>query len=380
MFANSVRLFAVQNIDIKIDPSWLVLAALIVWSLFQQYFPSAMPGEEASVYAILAIVGMLGLFASLLLHELAHSIVAQHLGVPIKSITLFLFGGVAELDSEPTTARAEFLIAAAGPLMSFCLALGFRLLEISAAWLALGIPLVEIFAYLALVNLMLGLFNLLPAVPLDGGRILRAALWAHRKDILSATRTSARLGTVLAYALMVLGIIALFQGTIIAGFWQILIGAFVLIATRASYTQQLANVVFQGVTVGELMTPDPTTVGPDVSLSELVNQITLKQHITFVPVVEEDVLLGHIESSILSKIDRENWINTRVGDVFIGLKPQNVISPDMLVHDLLEKISKTGRRKFLVAIDHRLLGVISLSDLTGHLELYRINPDQSGPP
>lgn len=369
MFKNSVKLFSINKFDIKVDPSWLLIAALITWSLSRQYFPQALPGVDTSIYLTLAVIAMLGLFASLLLHELAHSVVARHLGVPIKSITLFLFGGVAELEAEPTSARAEFWIAVAGPVMSMCLAVGFWTLSQIAVWSGFPQSLVALFGYLGLINLVLAVFNLLPAFPLDGGRVLRAVLWHKTGDVLSATRAAARSGAFLAYFLMMLGVFALFQGLIASGLWQIMIGGFVLIAARTSYAQQLAKVALKNRTVGSLMTHNPVTVSPDLTLSEFVNKIVLHKHVTFAPVMEEGVLLGHIDSSVLSKIDRENWANTKVGDVFVGLDPEVMTKADVLVQDLLETISRTGRRKYLVVADHDLLGVISLSDLTRCLTL-----------
>lgn len=367
MLANAVKLFTLNNFDIKVDPSWLLIAALITWSLSRQFFPDVLPGADMSVYLAMAIISMLALFASLLMHELAHSVVARHLGIPIKSITLFLFGGVAELEAEPTSARAEFWIAVAGPAMSLCLAVGFWMLEYIAIWSGLPAAPVEVLSYLALINLVIALFNLLPAFPLDGGRVLRAFLWWRSGDVLSATRSASQSGAVLAYALMALGVVSLFQGGLVAGLWQIMIGGFVLISARASYAQQLTKLVFDDQTVGALMTPNPVTVSPDVTLSEFVNQIMLQKHVTFVPVLEGDVLLGHMDPSVLAGIDRENWANTRVGDVYVGLDKGTLTGADVPIQDLLETISHTGQRKFLVVSDHDLLGVISLSDLTRYL-------------
>lgn len=367
MFTNSVKIFTLNKFDIKVDPSWLVIAGLITWSLSQRYFPEALPDLDASSYVTMAIVAMLGLFASLLLHELAHSTVARHLGVPITSITLFLFGGVAELEAEPTSARAEFWIAVAGPVMSLCLAVGFGALEYIAVFFGFPAALVEILSYLALINLILALFNLLPAFPLDGGRVLRAYLWSRTGDVLAATRSATQSGVILAYVLMALGVVALFQGALVSGLWQIMIGGFVLIAARASFSAQLAKVAFDGKTVSALMTRNPIAASPEMTLSEFVNQIVLRDQVTFVPVTEDEVLLGHIDQSVLSGIDRENWANTRVGDVFVGLDQDVMVGPHVPVQDLLETISNTGRRKFLVVSDHKLIGVISLSDIARYL-------------
>lgn len=367
MFINAVKLFSVNEFDIKVDPSWLIIAALVTWSLSQQFFPNALPGHSPQTYLAMAIIAMLGLFASLLLHELAHSVVARQLGVPIKSITLFLFGGVAELEADPKSGLTEFWIAIAGPLMSLALAMGFWSLSGAATVTGLSPVLASILSYLALINLVLALFNLVPAFPLDGGRVLRAYLWHRSGNVLAATRTAAQSGKFFAYFLMALGVAALFQGAIFAGLWQIMIGGFVLVAARAAYTSQLTKSVFEGHRVSALMTRDPITVQPEMTLAAFVNQIMLKRNVTFAPVTEGSVLLGHMDRSVLTGIDRENWASTQVGDVFVGLNDTIMVAPDTLLPDLMERIEKTGQRKFMVVSGHQLQGVITLSDLAHYL-------------
>jgi Zn-dependent protease len=369
MFSHAVKLFTLNGFDIKLDPSWALIAALITWSLSQQYFPSVFPGATAPTYAAMAVVAMLCFFASLLLHELAHSVVARRLGVPVKGITLFLFGGVAELEAEPQTAGVEFRVALAGPAMSLALAFGFSVLAQGFALIGDMPAVSQVLSYLAMINLILALFNLVPAFPLDGGRVLRAYLWHKHGDVLRATETAARSGTIFAYLLMALGILALFQGALITGLWQLMIGGFVLMAARASYQHQLARIVFDDKKVSAVMHNAPVTVGPDMTLSEFVNRIMLRHGVSFVPVVEGDVLLGHMDRTVLSGIDRENWASTQVGDVFAGLDQNDTISPDMPVQDLMALISKTGQRKFLVARGKHLLGVVSLADLTRYLHM-----------
>ena len=369
MFINSVKLFSINGFNIKLDPSWLLIAALITWSLSQRYFPNVFPDQSAQLYLSMAVFAMLCFFASLLLHEMAHAVVARRFGIPINGITLFIFGGVAELGAEPTRPNIEFWIALAGPVMSLCLAFSFWISS-NLTDLVLNAPaMTQILSYLAVVNLVLAIFNLVPAFPLDGGRVLRAYLWHRSGDILQATKTASRSGTVFAYVLMSLGVLALFQGATITGLWQVMIGLFVLLAARASYQEQLAHAVFDGKTVNALMQENPITVGPDVTLSEFVNNVMLHQGVSFVPVMDGDVLLGHINQTVLSGIDRENWASTRIGDVFIGLDPTTIVAPNLPVQELMTIIAKSGHRKLLVVDDHRLVGVISLADLTHYLHV-----------
>ena len=369
MFKNAVKIFTLNKFDIKVDPSWLLIAALITWSLSRQYFPNVLPGQTSDVYLVMAIAATLCFFGSLLLHELAHSVVARSYGVEIKSITLFLFGGVAELESEPQTAAVEFQVALAGPVMSLALAFGFWVFAGVVAMASMPAPIIEVLSYLSVINLVLALFNLVPAFPLDGGRVLRAYLWHRNGDILRATEMAANSGAVFAYALMALGLMALFQGATVTGLWHILIGGFVLFAARGSYQAQLMRSAFDGKTVKALMTRDPVVVGPDMTLNDMVNLIMLKHRISFVPVVEDRVLLGHIDTAVLGGIDRENWAGTRVDDVFTTLDVSTRVRSDLPIRDLMSLIARTGRRKFLVTDNHALIGVITLSDLTAYLHL-----------
>ena len=229
MFANSIRLFRLFGFEVKLDASWLLLAVLIAWSLAVGYFPAVSPGLDTVTYWSMGIVGLFGLAFSIVVHELAHSLVARRFDMPIKGITLFVFGGVAEMRQEPTSPKGEFLMAIAGPLMSVAVAFGFGAL----AWAFGGAavsgaagdgapridapPFVLVLSYLSFINLLLAGFNLIPAFPLDGGRMLRAALWAWKGDILWATRIAAAAGSAFAFALMALGLFSVISGNLDRG-------------------------------------------------------------------------------------------------------------------------------------------------------------------
>ena len=367
MFSNAIKLATVSGFDIKVDPSWALIAALVTWTLSQQYFPATLPDQTSQMYVVMAVVAMLSFFGSLLLHELAHSVVARRFGVQIKGITLFLFGGVAELAEEPKSATAEFWIALAGPAMSLSLSAVFWLLAQLSVQLLNAPAVIETLSYLAAVNLVIALFNLVPAFPLDGGRVLRAYLWHRHGDILRATKAAARSGTIFAYGLMFLGVLVLFQGLLITGLWYIMIGFFVLGAARGAYHSQIMDNAFAGKTVGNLMVQNPVVVSPELTLSDFVNTVVMSKRVSFAPVVEDGILLGQIDKDVLSVIDHDNWSNTRVGDVFAGLDVATTISPDMPISGLLAQIAQTGTRKFLVVKDHTLLGVITLANLIGYM-------------
>ncbi|MEX0301478.1 MAG: site-2 protease family protein [Leisingera sp.] len=367
MFSNAIKIATLQGFDIRIDPSWALIAALITWSLSTQFFPMVFPGAVFGTYLTLALLAMLGFFASLILHEMSHSVVARRFGVEIKGITLFIFGGVAELGSEPKTAFSEFWIAIAGPLMSFALAFAFWLLAQAGWLLAPEMALNHVFGYLALINLVLAVFNLVPAFPLDGGRIFRAYLWSQSRDLLQATATATRISSYFAYALIIFGVVGLFSGNPVASLWKVLIGVFVLTAAKGTYAQQLQAAAFKGKTVAEMMSHGAITVLPEVSLQQLADEVMLPERKTFVPVILGGVLLGYADTKVLSHIRREDWPVTKTGDVYVPADDDNTVGPDMPAAELMAKISATGRRKFLVAEDRRLLGVISLSDLLGYL-------------
>ena len=369
MFTNAIKLFSVGGFEIKIDASWFLIAALLTWGLAKHHYPYSFPGQTTDLYLVMSIITMLCCFASLLLHEIAHSLVAWRFGIPIKGITLFLFGGVAELQAEPQSARAEFWMTLAGPVMSVTLSFGFWGLAAIAEFLQLYPPIGEILSYLSVINLVFAVFNLVPAFPLDGGRILRAYLWHRQNDLLRATEIAAKSGEVFAFFLMALGVMSMLQGGVVSGMWYLLIGIFVLTAARSSYQAQLAKIVFAYKSISELMTRNPIVATPDTTLTEFVNTIMLQNRTGFVPVVDRGVVLGHIDPGVLAGIDRENWASTKVGDVFVGLGETTTLSPDISIQDLLTLIARTGQRKFLVVQGKRLVGVITLADLTGYLRL-----------
>jgi Zn-dependent protease/predicted transcriptional regulator len=367
-----------MGFQIKVDPSWFLIAALVIWTLASGYFPETVPGLSFSDYLGLAFVAMFGLFAGLILHELAHSLVARRFGLGIGGITLFIFGGVAELDEEPASPRSEFWIAIAGPAMSLALAGLAAFLDRALGQVGVSAPFRAVLQYLALINLVLAVFNLLPAFPLDGGRVLRAILWRMTGDLVWATRTASIIATFFAYALMALGLLSLFSGGTIGGLWQVLIGFFLLTAARSTYEQVLIKSALAGKTVGALMTSSVWQASPEDTLDTVVNEMMLRHAVSFVPVTEGDHLLGYVDAGLLREIDRENWGDTHVSDVYVAANGSNTVRPDLPTEELMRHIAATGRRKFLVARDERFLGVVTLTDLLSYLSvLNELRPRRS---
>jgi Zn-dependent protease/CBS domain-containing protein len=367
MFGNAVRVFEILGFQIKIDASWLIIAALLVWTLSSGYFPQEVAGLGQTDAVVLSVAAMLGLFASLILHELAHSLVARHFGLRVGSITLFLFGGVAELDEEPASALSEVLIALAGPAASLVLAALFWVAMQMDGATALSPALRALLGYLAGINLVLAVFNLLPAFPMDGGRVLRATLWARSGDLMGATRSAVRVAAMFAYVLIALGILSLFGPVGAGGFWFVLIGTYLLMAAQSTYAQLMLRTALNGRVVRDLMTRAPVTTAPDATLAEVVDTAMLVHARSFLPVVEGEYLLGYVDAGMLTSITRENWADTHVADIYEPAGPENSVSQDTTAGALLDRIARTGRRKFLVVDQGRLAGVISLTDLVSCL-------------
>ena len=240
MLGRRIKLLKLFGFEVRIDLSWIIIAALVTWSLAVGFFPFRYKDLSVQTYWVMGVVGAIGFFLSIIFHEMFHSLVARKLGIPMKGITLFIFGGVSEMGEEPPNAKAEFLVAMVGPLSSIAIALacyGIHILGIRGGW---PVPINGVVQYLAYMNSLLAAFNLLPAFPLDGGRMLRAILWAFKKNLRWATRIASGIGSGFAMLLMLLGVFQFFfTRNLIGGIWTFLIGIFLQGAARMSYQQIL---------------------------------------------------------------------------------------------------------------------------------------------
>jgi Zn-dependent protease/predicted transcriptional regulator len=358
------HLFTLFGFEVKLDLSWLLLALLISWSLGAGWFPARYPELSSNVYAWMGVSVAIGVFFSIVFHEFSHSMVARHYGMPIRGITLFIFGGVAEMESEPPTPKAEFLMAIAGPISSFVLAAilwaGATVAE-GAAWPP---PVTGVLSTLAVINLTVAVFNLAPAFPLDGGRVLRAALWHLRRDLNEATFISSRIGRGFGTALMILGVVAFVGGNLIGGMWWFLIGIFVRGAASSSYQQLVLKDLVEGQPVSRFMRSEPITVEPSVTVAEWVEDYVYRHHYKMYPVVDGTRLLGCITVDSLQGIRREDWSSTKVADLMEGRSESNTVDAGTDTMALLTNILKAGARsRFMVVEDDRLVGIIALKDL-----------------
>ncbi len=357
MFRNAITVFRIYGIDIRLDPSWFIVAILFAWNLSAQYFPGLLPGQSQVLYVSLGVTAMLLFFGSLLLHELAHSVVAIAFGLQIRNITLFIFGGVAALEHEPRTARHEFFIAIAGPLMSFALAGAGIFLGNTFAH-AGSIPAAALFGYLGMVNLVLGIFNLVPAFPMDGGRVLRAALWAARKDRIRATAISARLGIFLGYGFMVWGGFTLLTGGGINGIWLGFIGFFVVGSAKSAYRAQGQPAPASGPTIAALVAPLRMAITPDTPAAEIRRAFADETPTGFSPVVRGEHLLGYIDLSALAWGAEDPDIARR----YVPASAANTVPPEMPLMVAAARVS-AANPALLVVHSQRLIGIVSRADI-----------------
>lgn len=368
MFAYRLRLFELFGFKVSVDPSWLLLAILIIWSLAVGYFPAVAPGLESATYWWMGLAGLIGLGLSIVVHELAHSLVARRFDMPIHGITLFIFGGVAEMTEEPRSPKGEALMAIAGPLMSVAAAVVFWLISGLLAAGQIAYPAVIVSGYLAFLNMLLAVFNLVPAFPLDGGRILRAALWGWKGDLVWATRKAAGAGSLFGLFLILLGLFNVVTGNFVGGLWWFLIGLFVRSAAANTLQQQLMRLALSGQPVRRFMRSEPVTVPPDLPLDRLVDGYVFTHfHKTF-PVAENGRLVGCVTMDAVRRADRDQWPVRTVGSV-MDRCDDITIAPDADATQALERMRRSGRSRLMVVDGGRLTGVIALRDLLDYLSL-----------
>ena len=363
MFNNNITLFNIFGFEIRINISWIIIAFLITWSLSTGFFPFYYQGFSPTQYWIMGIIGALGLFASILFHELWHSIVARHYGLPVSRITLFLFGGVSEMIEEPKTPKIEFLMAIAGPISSMILGFLFYGLAWAGGGIGLGQLVIGIISYLAAINWIVAGFNMLPAFPLDGGRVLRSALWKYKGDLRWATNIAATAGSFFGILLMVYGILNLFGHNPLGGMWYFVIGLFLKSAAQMTYQQVLIKQTLKGETVSSLMRADPVTVSPEISTKDLVEHYIYRHHFKMYPVVKNGNLIGCVHMNSIKKVDRTSWEERST----IECSEENMVSPQKDVTDAMTIMNKTGNSRLMVVEDGKLHGILAQKDIMRYL-------------
>ena len=370
------------GIPIHIHASWFAVFFFVTWSLATGYLPEMLPGLSASRYWGMGGIAALLLFLSVLLHELGHSYVALRYQIPIRQITLFIFGGMAHMGKEPPTPRAEFLIAMAGPLVSLILGAGCLggALATDALFAGAGLQgLVVLGGLLGMVNVQLGLFNLIPGFPLDGGRVLRAGFWAWNKDFNRATSQASLVGIGFGVVLGVIGAVLVVgpwfggRGDSIAtdGGWLIFIGVFLFSAALASRRQATMRTAFASVTVRQVMVHPVVLVPPDMTVQDAVDQYFVAHGCSGFPVCEEGQVLGVVTVEDVQAVSTALWPWRRVRDIMSPLSPSFCIPPDWSVMQAMERMVQGGWDRLVVMEDGAIVGLITRSAIAQYLEMHR---------
>ncbi len=363
-------MFTILGFEVRIDLSWIIIAVLVTWTLAAGVFPHYYKNLSKATYWWMGAAGAVGLFISVIFHELSHSLISRKRGLPIKGITLFIFGGVAEMREEPESAKTEFLMSIAGPVSSILLGIGFYGASTAGRLNSWPIPVNGVFSYLAMINFILAGFNLLPAYPLDGGRVLRSALWRWKGNIRWATRVASSIGSGFGIGLIVLGVFNFIGGNVIGGIWMFLIGLFLRSASQMSYQQLIMRKALEGEPVRRFMKTDLVTVNPSTSIQELVEDYIYQYHYKLFPVVEDsDKLIGCITTKQIKEIPREEWGQRKVAEVATQCSDGNTIEPGTDAMKAISMMSRTGASRLMVAEGGRLVGIIALKDMLKLLSL-----------
>lgn len=365
MRAGSLRLIRIAGIDVYIHVSWLVIFALVTWSLADAYYPPILPRLSVAEAWALGAVSAILLFVSVLLHELAHSLVAKAQGGVVDSITLFIFGGISSLRGEPARASTEFLIAIVGPLTSFVLAAVCVIAGAAAGESRLG----ALLGYLGLINGLLGLFNLIPGYPLDGGRVLRAITWELTGDSRRSLEVAVTAGQLVGYAFMVWGVLQVFGGNAFNGIWIALIGWFLQMAGSATLQRARMEQRLRGVTVGDVMRPDTTAVASDVSVSALIEDYLMPGNRRAVPVTADGRVVGMVTLGDIQAVSPSERPITRVADVMGGGQGVVSVDPSMPLTQALDAMLAGDFEQLPVIADGRLVGVLTRADIIRQVQL-----------
>ncbi len=365
----SIKAGSLMGIPVRLDYTLVLAVVLIAWSLASGYMPAEYPGLSPREYWITGLLGAITLFTSVLVHELAHSYVAKSSGLPVERITLFIFGGVSEIKEEPKSPGQEFRITVVGPVSSFIIGT-----VLGSLWLLLNrvsFPPIVLapLEYGSYINFMLGGFNMLPAFPLDGGRILRATLWSSKRSLVDATKIATRVGVLFSYLFIVAGLLTLLAGAFISGLWFMLIGWFLRNGAESSLQQTIVGESLAGVKIRDIMTSEIHAVEPDVLLSDLVNNYFFMYKHGGFPVAKDSNLLGLVTMQDVKKIPRERWREVRVVDVMTSCEKLACVDPDEKAIDALMKMSKQSVGRLPVWKDGKLMGIVSRSDVMKAIQM-----------
>ena len=359
----SVKLGRIMGIPVRIHYTMWFVFILIAWSLAYGYMPSQYPGLGVATYWAIGIASAIILFGSVLIHELSHSYVAKKNGLPIGRITLFFFGGVSEMTEEPRDAGLEVRMAAAGPLMSFLIAA-----VLGGLWYLGGIAnapvaITATLGYSALINTALGVFNLLPAFPLDGGRVFRGSLWKRSKNLIGATKTATRVSEGISLLMMLGGFVSIFFGNFVNGIWIIFLGWFIRSGAETSLRQTLVGETLSGVTVGDIMTRDVLAAPSNITVQQLVSEYFLVHPHGGYPVVEDGRVLGIVTMHCVRSVPKDRRETATVREAMIPCEQAVTVKPTASALEALNTMARQNVGRVLVLDGPRLLGIVTRGDL-----------------
>jgi Zn-dependent protease/predicted transcriptional regulator len=365
-----VTLFHFFGFKVKADASWIFMAILISWTMSQKVYPYMLTGQSENTYQLMGALTVVGLLFSIIMHEVAHAVIAEYYKMPISSITLFIFGGVAEMEGSLSNPRGEFFMAIAGPIMSLLMGLFFWANAALYEQYAGAGPLSCVLEYLGNLNMLIAAFNIVPAFPLDGGRALRAIIWHYKNNLVAATRIASESGAFFAYGLLGYACYCLVRlDDPVAGIWWGLLGFFVHASGAYAVRQMESRAMLEMEPVSRFMHDQIMTVSPDLTVTDLVENYINKHYQRSFPVVDKGVLVGIVNLSSLLTLDRHKWNWLHVGSVMEPLTPAMVVAPGDSAADALERMQRKGHELLMVSESGKFLGVITLRDLSSFLAI-----------
>jgi Zn-dependent protease/CBS domain-containing protein len=364
MNSNSIRLGRVFGIPVGVDYSWFLVLVLFTWTFATGYYPAEFKNWSTVEYWAVGAVTALMLFASVLLHELGHSWVALRYKIPVRSITLYIFGGISQISSEPTSALSEFWITIVGPMVSFALAGVLALLTIIVSGFA---PLLALVKYLAYINLVLGAFNLIPGFPLDGGGVLMSIVWGATNNRHRALLIASAVGSLFAYLFIFYGVFQIFNGNLLNGLWIAFMGWFLISASRGRVAQERVRELLSGHKASEAMNRNYTAIRSDTTLQHLVDDHILGGSRRSFIVEKGDEVVGLLTLHHLRGIPRERWATTTVAQAMIPASQVKQIGLDTDLWDAIQEMDRDGVNQLPVMAADRIQGVLTREDVIGHL-------------
>ncbi len=370
MALKRVTLFRFFGFKVKADASWFFLAVLISWTMSVKVYPHILLGQSPDTYQFMGIITVVGILVSIIAHEVAHALIAEYYHMPIASITLFIFGGVAEMKGEPSHPKGELFMALAGPVMSALMGLFFwSVSNLYEEYIRVG-AISCVLQHLGDLNMLIAAFNLVPAFPLDGGRALRAIIWHYKNNLVTATRIASESGAVFAYGLIAYACYkVVMHDDLISGMWWGLMGFFVHGSGEYAVRQMESRSLLGTEKVSRFMHSQATTVSPDLTITELVDHYINKHYQKIFPVIDQGRLVGVVTLQSILALDRHKWHWLHVASVMEELTPVTVVSPDFSAADALDLMQRKGREQLLVADNGRFLGILTFRDLASYLAI-----------